>query len=293
VRPAHVALAALTSVVWGLAFVASKLALESFSPAQLTAARFLLACLPVVVVPRPRLPWPSVVLIGLTLFTGQFVLLFLALAHGLPPGVASVTQQLQAFFTVLLAAVFLGDVPTPRQGAGMAVAFLGLALVALTVGADLSLVGLGLGLGGAFSWAIGNVLVKRAAGVSILPLVVWCSLVPPLPALLVSAVYDPPGNLVDAVVTASWRSLGGLLYLAALATVVAYAVWGFLLQRYPTAVVAPFALLAPCAGVLASAAVFGEVPSATRLAGMALILLGLAVVVLPNRVGSRRGRGAS
>jgi O-acetylserine/cysteine efflux transporter len=286
VRPGHVALAALTSVVWGVAFVASKLALESFSPAQLTAARFILACLPVVVVPRPGLAWPSIVLIGLTLFTGQFLLLFVALAHGLPPGVASVTQQLQAFFTVLLAAVFLADVPTRRQGTGMAVAFFGLALVGLTADDDLSLAGLWLGLGSAFSWAIGNVLIKRAAGVATLPLVVWCSLVPPLPALIVSAAYDPPGGLVQAAVAASWRSLGGLVYLAVLATVVAYAAWGFLLQRYSTAVVAPFALLAPCAGAVASAAVFGEVPSATRLSGMALILLGFAVVVVPV---ARRG----
>jgi drug/metabolite transporter (DMT)-like permease len=34
-------LAALTSVVWGLAFVATKLGLESFSAAELSALRFL------------------------------------------------------------------------------------------------------------------------------------------------------------------------------------------------------------------------------------------------------------
>jgi len=68
-------LAALTSVVWGLAFVATKLALDSFSAAQLTALRFLIACLPVLFVKRPPIAFPSLVLIGLTLFTGQFLLL--------------------------------------------------------------------------------------------------------------------------------------------------------------------------------------------------------------------------
>ena len=38
-------LAALTSVVWGLAFVATKLALDSFSAPQLTALRFMIAAL--------------------------------------------------------------------------------------------------------------------------------------------------------------------------------------------------------------------------------------------------------
>jgi len=71
------------------------------------------------------------VLIGTTLFAGQFLLLFFAFEQGLPPGLASVTQQMQVFFTVLLSAAFLRDVPSLRQCAGMAVAFAGLALVGL------------------------------------------------------------------------------------------------------------------------------------------------------------------
>ena len=94
------ALAALTSVIWGFAFVAVKIGLESFSAPQLTAVRFLIACLPVFLVPRPAIAWGSIVLIGLTLFTGQFLLLFFAYTQGLPPGLASVIQQMQAFFTV-------------------------------------------------------------------------------------------------------------------------------------------------------------------------------------------------
>jgi drug/metabolite transporter (DMT)-like permease len=38
-------LAALTSVIWGFAFVTYKFGLESFSAPQLTAFRFLIACL--------------------------------------------------------------------------------------------------------------------------------------------------------------------------------------------------------------------------------------------------------
>ena len=119
------ALAALTSVIWGLAFVAVKLGLESFSAPQLTAIRFLIACLPALVVPRPRISWGALGLIGLTLFTGQFLLLFFAYTQGMPPGLASVSQQTQAFFTVLLAAVFLRDRPTLRQCAGMGIALRG------------------------------------------------------------------------------------------------------------------------------------------------------------------------
>ena len=272
--------AALTSVIWGLAFVAIRIGLESFSAPQLVAIRFLIASLPALVVPRPRISWVSIVAIGLTLFTGQFLLLFFAYTQGMPPGLASVSQQMQAFFTVLLAAVFLHDRPSRRQCAGMGIAFAGLVLIGLTTGGDLKLAALGLALAGAFSWAVGNVLVKRLSNVPVFPLVVWASLVPPIPAILLG---DGIGPLVDALWSASWLSVAAALYLGVAATVLAYAAWGRLLQRYSTAVVAPFALLAPCTGVVSSALVFREVFSPIRYAGMALIVAGLAVIVLPAR----------
>lgn len=274
------ALAALTSVIWGLAFVAVKFALQTFSAPELTAVRFLLACLPVFAVRRPGVSRRTLVLIGLTLFTGQFLLLFYAYTRGLPPGLASVTQQTQAFFTVLLAAIFLREAPSPHQWAGIGIAFSGLALIAATVGRGVGPAGLALGLGGALSWAAGNVLVKRTAGVPIFPLVVWASLVPPVPSLVIAGLSAPGGvPLVTALLHASWLSIGAALYLGLVATTAAYAVWGGLLQRYPAAVVTPFALLAPCTGVVASALIFGETFGPLRYAGMTLILAGLIIVV--------------
>jgi O-acetylserine/cysteine efflux transporter len=275
-----IALAACTSIAWGLAFAAVKFGLQSFSATQLVAVRFLIAGLPVFVVPRPKMPWGPIVLIGMTLFTGQFLLLFLAYTKGMPPGLASVTQQTQAFFTVLLAAAFLREMPTGRQIAGMVIAFAGLALIAATAGADVTWAGLGLALGGAFSWAVGNVLVKRSVAVPIFPLVVWCSLIPPLPALLLSSVAAGPAlSLLPALLHASWVSIVAALYLGFVATLFGYAAWGYLLHRYSAAIVAPFALIAPCAGVVSSALLFGEVFPPARYAGMALILAGLAVIL--------------
>jgi len=91
-----------------------------------------------------------------------------------------------------------------------------------------------------------------------LDLVVWLSLVPPLPALALSAVVDGPAALPRAIASAAWSGIAAVLYLGLVATVLAYAVWGDLLRRYPAATVAPFALLVPCVGTLSSSAVFGE-----------------------------------
>ncbi len=261
--------------------MATKIGLESFSPPQLTALRFLIAAVPALVLPRPALSWPRLIAIGATLFAGQFLLQFFAIANGLPPGLASLLVQTQALFTIVFAAMALGERPTTRQVLGVAVAFAGLVLIVLTVGQDLTIVGFCLAMGSAISWGLGNVLLKRISEVEMLDLIVWLSLVPPLPALALSLLLDGPAGLTRAVSSASWLAVAAALYLGVVATILAYAIWGRLLRRYPAATVTPFALLVPFVGGYSSALVFGERFGPLRLAGMALVLLGIAVIVLP------------
>jgi O-acetylserine/cysteine efflux transporter len=110
---------------------------------------------------------------------------------------------------------------------------------------------------------------------------VWLSLVPPLPSLALSMALDGPTDLARALGFASWLGIAAVLYLGVVATVFAYALWGMLLRRYPAAAVTPFALLAPFVASYSSSLVFGERFGPLRLAGMALVLLGIAVIVLP------------
>jgi O-acetylserine/cysteine efflux transporter len=280
VAAADVVLAVVTAVLWGLAFVATRIGLDSFSPAQLAALRFAIAAVPALLLPRPAVPWPTLVAMGLTLFAGQFIFQFFGIAHGMPPGLASLVVHTQAFFTVLFAAVILGERPTRRQSVGMAVAFVGLALILTTTGEDLRPLGFALTLVSAVSWGIGNIFLKTVGARAQLDLMVWLSLVVPIPALAVSLVADGPGAW-RVLGTATWSGWGAALYLGVVGTVVAYSLWARLLRRYPVASVAPFALLVPFVGALASAAVFGEQFGAVRLAGMALVLAGLALSVAP------------
>jgi len=287
--PFHIFLAVLVAVIWGIAFVATKIGLESFSPPQLTALRFLIASVPVVLVARPPITWPALCAVGLTLFAGQFLFQFFGIAKGMPPGLASIVVQTQALFTILFAAVVLKEKPTRRQLWGTAVAFAGLSVIAVTVGHDLTAVGLCLTAMSAVSWGIGNVLLKRLARVEMLNFMVWLSLVPPLPSLALSLALDGPAGIARALTGASWLAVGAALYLGLVATVVAYAIWGSLLRHYSAATVTPFALLAPFVAAYASSLVFGERFGALRLAGMGLVLLGLAVIVLPlERLAGRR-----
>jgi O-acetylserine/cysteine efflux transporter len=280
-KPRHALLAMLVATIWGFAYVATRIALDTFSPPQLAFLRFAIACLPAIFLPRPAVPWPMLIAVGATMFAGQFLLQFFGIANGMPPGLASVVSQSQALFTVIFAIAILGERPTRKQLAGLAAGLIGLALVGLTVGRGLTALGLGLTLGSAISWGIGNVLMKRLPPVETLHLVVWMALVPPLPALAISAWLDGPLSLPASLAGAPLPALGAVLYLGLISTVLAYAIWGRLLRLYPTAAVTPFALLAPCVGALSSALVFGERFGPLRLTGMVFIILGLAIVILP------------
>lgn len=289
--PAHLALVLAVVIIWGLTFVATRWALDDFSPPQLTALRFLIAAAPALVLARPPVPWRTLIPVGLTLFLGQFLLQFFGIALGMPPGLAAVVVQTQALFTILFAALALGERPSRREWTGTAVAFAGLAVIGLTVGRDLTLIGLALCALSAVSWGVGNVLVKRLPPVDMLRLMVWLSLIPPLPSLVLSLALDGPYALATVLATSSWLGRVSVLYIGVVATILGYAIWGALLRRYPAATVTPFALLIPFVAAYASSLAFGERFGSLRLAGMALVLLGLAVIVAPGGLGGRDRNG--
>ena len=287
--PRDIALAVSVAVIWGFAFIATEFALQSFSAPQLTALRFILAALPILFVRRPDVSWRVLIALGSFLFIGQFMMLFFAYKDGMPPGLASVATHTQALFTIIIAAIVMAEVPGPQRVFGIVIAFAGLALVAASVdgGRELTYLGLALTLLGALSWSVGNVILKKLGRVDMLALMIWLSVVPPLPALLLSVALGDSPSLADALAAATWQSWLSVLYLGLISTTVAYAVWGRLLNTYPADQVTPFALFAPCAGVIGSYLVFGETFGPLRATGMVLIFIGVAVTVV-GRWGTKR-----
>ncbi|QFU14911.1 EamA family transporter [Microvirga thermotolerans] len=285
----HVLLALAVTVVWGLSFVVIKLGIGTTPPLLLASLRFLFAALPAVFfVPRPKADWRILLAYGFFLGIAQFGLLFTAVALGMPASLASVVMQAQVFFTIFFAALLMGERPGPHQILGGAVAFLGLALMAWP-----RLTGGGAGpflmtVAAAACWGIANIVSKKAGRVDMLGFVVWASLIPPLPLLALSLVLDGPGPVLAAVSHANLGMIGAVAYLAYPTTVFAFAVWSFLLSRYPAATVTPFALLVPVAGILGSALILGETMHPVEAAGGAVIVLGLAVNMFGIRAVRRR-----
>jgi len=278
--PSHIALALLVAAIWGVNFIMIGAALDVFPPFLLTALRFALAALPALFLPKPPVSWRHMAQISLTLFAGTYALLFLAMANGMPPGFASAMIQSHAFFTMAFGALWMGERPGPRQILGAAVAFAGLLLAGSTVGADVGWVGFGLTLAAAASWGIGNVQMRAHGKGDMFALMAWLSLIPPVPMLAVALVFEGPGAMARAITHPTWEAVLSLIYISAVSTIAGFGIWGYLMRHHPAGTVAPFAMLVPLFGLTSAALVVDETFGPMRLAGMALVLVGLGLVAL-------------
>lgn len=159
---AHLLLALLVVFVWGINFIFVKLSLEEFSPLLLCAVRFLLASVPAVFfIKPPAVPFKIIASYGLIMFALQFALLFIGLRVGMTPGVASLLMQVQVFFSMFFAIIFLGEQPQVGQIIGALIAFIGIGVVALHFDHNVSLMGFLCILAAAASWGIGNLITKK------------------------------------------------------------------------------------------------------------------------------------
>jgi len=278
-------------LVWGTNFVAMKLGLREVTPFQLGAGRYLFALLPLLLFVRPPTLAPRwVVLYGLFQGVGQFGLLFLALRAGMSASLAPVMLQMQVFFTALFARVVLGERVSRRLQGAMAIAALGLACLcvdALGRSSAVTLAGFILSVASAAMWAASNIVVRIAQRSTpqfdVLPFMVWSSMVPIIPFVLLSLAFDPPATRWDwhAVSLTAWSAMA---YLGWFATILGYAMWTGLLKRHPANRVAPFSLAVPPVGIAAGMLGLGEVVTPWQWAGIVLVVASLALVMFKPRV---------
>jgi O-acetylserine/cysteine efflux transporter len=286
-------------LIWGTNFIAMKYALRELTPFQLGIGRYLFAALPLVLFVRPpAMPWRWVALYGLCQGVGQFGLLFLSLNIGMSAALASVVLQTQVFFTALLAVVLLGEKVSRVLKGALVLAAIGLACFAANYLAPgrgatgTSVAGLLLCVAAAAMWAASNIVVRRAQRSTpqfdVVPFMVWSSLVPIVPFVLLSLAFDAPAAQsvwLRASIT-TWVSIALLGWFA---TILAYALWTGLLKRHPANRVAPFSLAVPLIGVSTGMLVLGDTISGWQWAGIAFIGASLVAVVFGARLMRHRG----
>ncbi len=282
-KPKDILLAIGIAVTWGLGFVASRLALNELSPALMTATRFGIAALPCLFVPRPNVPWSILISISATLFFGQFLAQSYGIANNVPVGLTSVIVQSQALFTVAFAALAFREIPTRVQVIGITVATLGLLMICFTVGYDFTVGTFAILMISPISFAIGNLLLRRARGAPMFELFSWLCLISAVPLYALSAATEGISGIWQALSHMSLKGAVSIVAIGAISTSIAYRAWGGLLRDYTAAQVVPFALLVPFIGAASSAVVFGETFGPLRLAGMLTVVLGIAIMVLLSR----------
>lgn len=278
--------------VWGVNFVAIRWGVDEVPPLLLTALRYVVAVLPAVFfIRRPQVALALLVGYGLAIGVGQFGLLFAAISLGMPAGLASLVIQLQAFFTIALAVLFLGERPRPTQLLGALIAFAGIGAIAVERLGGAALWPFLMTIAAGACWGVANVLTKKAGKIDMLGFVVWSSLVPPIPLYLLSLWFEGPGAVPLALSQITVLGLGSLLFIGWISTLFGYGAWSALLARYPASVVAPFTLLVPIVGIGSAALLLGERITGLELAGSALVFLGLLLNVFGPRLLERRTSG--
>ena len=277
----HLFLAVLVTAVWGLNFPVTKLGLAAIDPLLLTGLRFTLAALPwVFFVKRPPIAIKWLAAYGLIFGVAMWALINLGIEWGVPPGTAALLIQFSAFFTMGWGVLLFREQLSYAQMLGMGLAVLGLISIILASPGQGTTLGYALLLVSALSWSVGNVIIKQSKVREMFAFVVWASVFPPLPLLLLTWLAHGSAPFTALVTHFEWVALFSLLFQVYAATHFCYWGWNLLLREYPVSRVAPLSLLIPVFGVAGSMLILGHRVGASEGVSIALILSALVVGLL-------------
>ena len=277
----------LLCCIWGSTWMFIKLGLRDLPPLSFAAARFLLSTLILSAIvaarraplPRGRGEWALLAKTGVLAFTLNYGLLFWGEQH-ISSGLAALLQATIPVFGMLVAHAYLpGERLNARRLAGALLGVAGVAVIfsnQLRSEGALALWGSAAVVAGAACVAWANVLVK-AEGKGLDPAVMAagqmaCGFVPLAAAGLLFE-GDPLGFRWTGLAVAS------LLYLTLVGSVAAFLLFYWLVRRVDVTKTMLIALVTPLAAVLLGVVALGERPDWRTLAGGALIISGIALVV--------------
>ncbi len=266
----------IITAAWGSCFVAIDWGLRDAPVVWFAAFRSLLAGAALVCIafmqhrPRPQgiTAWTQIGFLALFNVTIAFAAMFAA-AAALSAGVAAVLSNAQPLLILLPAWWLFGERPRRSAGAAAAVGFIGLAITAsasigTTSGAALALVA-------ATAITTGTILARRMHDIDILVVSAWHFLIGGAGLSMLAFIREGA-----PAVTWTPRFIAALAFLGLVGTAGAFVLWFTEVRRAPLAAVALWTFLTPVFGLTFSAIALREYPTGRELAGIALVLAGLA-----------------
>jgi O-acetylserine/cysteine efflux transporter len=264
--------------IWGLNYPVGKIGVGVVPPMMMIALRFLTVA--ALLLPFVPAPWAHMrrifylsIMIGVFHFAPNFTGLKLV-----DSGVGAILNQLSVPFSAILAAIFFKDRIGWRRMLGMALAFIGVAVLVGEPRKPTDLLGAFLMIAASLAWAISIVQTKFLKDVPPLSLVAWMTLMaaPQLIALSLLLEEQP----VAAARAMGWNGWGPILYMAIFVSIVSHTLWYGLIHRHPINVTAPFALLTPVFGVLFGVVILDERLTWWMLAGGLIALAGVTIITV-------------
>jgi O-acetylserine/cysteine efflux transporter len=285
-----IGLALSVPIIWGMGIVFAKAGLDEFPPLFLMSMRFIVSAVVLCwFFPLPIGQLRAIFLIALVSATIQYGLTFYGLA-GLDASTAVLFMQLEVPFSAACAAIFLNDKLGWKRTGGLVVAFFGVALIAGTPSLRNQLFAAFLVIAGVFTWAIGQVMIKKMVKITGFQLIAWVSVFAG-PQMLVSSLVLESDHL-SLLKNATLIGWGSVLYMGIVMTALGYGIWYHLLKKYDMNQVIPFLLLLPVTSILGAVLFLGERPSIRILIGGVVIIIGVAAIVMfgqsktPDKMGA-------
>ena len=265
---------ALAPILWGSTYYLTHAVLPAGQPLWGAVLRALPGGLLLLLV-RRRLPrgawWGRAVVLG-ALTTGPFFVLVYVAAQALPSGIASMIMALSPVAMMGLGWLVLAERPTLTAGLGALVGIGGAALMLTAGDGAIDAWGVGASLTGLVMSSVGFVLARRwRAGVDAVALTSW--------QLVASSVLLVPfALLIEGRPPAlDGRQVLAFAYMSVVATGLAYVAWNLGLAHLRAGTVGIVGLLNPVTGVLLGTVVGHEALTTPQVAGIALVLAGIAV----------------
>jgi O-acetylserine/cysteine efflux transporter len=272
-----IGLAVSVPIIWGMGVTFAKAGLGEFPPLFLMSMRFCITALLLCwFFPPPAGQLRAIFIIALVSATIQYGLTFYGLA-GLDASTAVLIMQLEVPFSAACAAIFLNDKLGWKRTCGMVLSFLGVGLIAGAPSLRNQLFPAFLVVAGVFTWAVGQVMIKKMVKITGFQLIAWVSVFA-APQMFISSLMLESEHL-SLLKNASLIGWGSVIYMGIVMTALGYAIWYYLLKKYDVNQVIPFLMLLPVTSILGAVLFLGERPGVRILIGGAVVIAGVAIIV--------------